>query len=445
MDMLTFNFNTLFKSHRSLLWFVVFALRSGIAATQPVLTPEEAVSLALENSFGIMVARNNAEIAEINNTLGAAGMMPTINANGAAGFSQSNVHLELSNRDTITSTHGQTMSKSTGVALSWVLFDGGRMFVTKSKLNEIEALGELNFKDTVQQTVYSVMAAYYNIVSQKQQLASINEAITFNREQVNILQTSFNAGLVAKTSLLQAKIDLNVYLENAINQEYVILAAKRVLNQILARDTDVDYEVIDSISVNYIPDRDELLRKLNTSNLNIIKAQKQLDIARLSMREYAASRFPRINFTAGYNLSQIDNTASNILFNRSYGPSMGATFSFPIYQAGNINRQVSTARLQIESASYIFENVKLRVSTQVQNALTQFENQQQLLNIEMENEALARENIEIAIQRLRHGQSNSLEVRQAQESYVNSHTRRITFAYNLKIAETRLKQLVAEL
>ena len=97
------------------------------------------------------------------------------------------------------------------------------------------------------------------------------------------------------------------------------------------------------------------------------------------------------------------------------------------------------------TAAYNFENAKLRIGTQVQNALTQFENQQQLLNIERENEVLARENIEIAIQRLRYGQSNSLEVRQAQESYVNSYTRRITFEYNLKIAETRLKQLVTEL
>ncbi len=97
------------------------------------------------------------------------------------------------------------------------------------------------------------------------------------------------------------------------------------------------------------------------------------------------------------------------------------------------------------TAGYNFDNIKLRVTTQLQNALTQFENQQQLLNIEKENELLAKENIEIAIQRLRLGQANSLEVRQAQESYVFSYTRRITFEYNLKIAETRLKQLVSGL
>jgi outer membrane protein TolC len=392
-----------------------------------------------------MVARNNADIARINNSLGGAGMMPSLTANGSGNFAQNNVDLLLSNQSKIQSTHGQTTAKATGIALSWVLFDGGKMFITKNKLEEIEALGEMHFRDTIQQTVYNVIVAYYNVVSQKQQLASVNEAITYNKEQVNILQTSFDAGLVAKTSLLQAKIDLNVYQESAINQQYAIISAKRVLNQIMARDSDVDFDVIDSISTRYRPDRNQLLQKLYTDNITMLSAQKQVEIARLSMKEFSAARLPRINLSGGYNLSLVDNTASNVLYNHSFGPSFGATLSLPIYQAGTIQRQVSTAKLQMQSASLNLENIKLRVGTQVQNALTQFDNQLELLAIEKENEALAKENIEIAIQRLRLGQSNSLEVRQAEESFVNSHTRRISIEYNLKIAETRLKQLVAGL
>jgi outer membrane protein len=424
---------------------LVLMFTAGPAFSQALLTPDEAVDIALNNSFGVLVARNNADIARINNTIGAAGMTPTVSANGNANFSQSNVELELSNNSVIQSSAGQTKSRGANVALSWVLFDGGRMFITKNKLNQLEELGEIHFKDTLQQTIYNVIASYYNIVSQKQQLASIREAIKYNREQVAILQASFNAGLVAKTSLLQAKIDLNVYLEDALNQQYSIVAAKRSLNQILVRSPETEFEVVDSIVNHYRPDKDSLFQQLYTSNINILAAQRQVEIARLSMREFKAARLPRINLTSGYNLSLVDNTASNVLYNHSYGPTIGATVSIPIYQTGTINRQVSTSKIQLLTAGYNFDNVKLRVGTQLQNAFTQFENQQQLLNIEKENEALAKENIEIAIQRLRQGQANLLEVRQAEESYVFSYTRRISFEYNLKIAETRLKQLVSGL
>ena len=81
----------------------------------------------------------------------------------------------------------------------------------------------------------------------------------------------------------------------------------------------------------------------------------------------------------------------------------------------------------------------------MQNALIDFENQQLLLQIEKENNQLTKENMEISLQRLRLGQTTSLEVHQAQESYVQSSTRLLNFEYNLKIGETKLKQLVSSL
>jgi outer membrane protein TolC len=49
------------------------------------------------------------------------------------------------------------------------------------------------------------------------------------------------------------------------------------------------------------------------------------------------------------------------------------------------------------------------------------------------------------MERLRLGQTTALEVRQAQESFVDSQTRLINLKYNLKLAEAKLKQLIAGL
>ena len=89
--------------------------------------------------------------------------------------------------------------------------------------------------------------------------------------------------------------------------------------------------------------------------------------------------------------------------------------------------------------------MKLQVNAELQNMLTEFDNQQQLLQIENENNDLTKENLEISLQRLKRGQATSLEVHQAQEDYVQSCTRLINFNYNLKISETKLKQLVSSL
>jgi outer membrane protein TolC len=413
---------------------------------QKVLTAEDAVSIALKYNYDILVARNNATIDSVNNTPGNAGMLPNINLTGTESYSPSNnVRQKLSDGTLVTSSDAQSNSVNASVGLDWTLFDGGKMFVTKRKLNEIQALGDIQFRDQVLQTVSDVILAYYDVVRQKQELASITEVITYNLERVKISQTAYDAGLSPKTNLLQAKIDLNVYQENAINQKSIIIAAKRNLNQFLGRNADIPFEVLDSIPINELTDKNELVQKLDSSNTSILAYKKLVDVSKLSLKEMNSLLLPRINFNAGYNLSQSSTPQSDPLSSRIIGPVIGGTISIPFYQSGNAVRQIKTAKIQLQSAEYNLESIRLQVNQQLQNALTQFENQLNLLKIEKDNAILAKENLEISIQRLRFGQTTSLEVSLAEGSFVDSLTRLINFEYNVKGAETKLKQLLSRL
>ena len=414
--------------------------------SQKVLTSEDAISIALKYNYDILVARNSATTDSVNNTPGNAGMLPDVTISSTESYSTATkLHQKFSDGSTLSSSNTQSNSLNANIGLSWTLFDGGKMFVTKRKLSEIQELGEIQFRDRVLQTVYDVILAYYDVVRQKQELASINEVITYNLDRVKISQTSFDAGLSPKTNLLQAKIDLNVYQENAINQQSIILAAKRSLNQLLGRNTDVQFEVLDSIPISESLDNRVLSQKIDSSNTSILAYQKQIDVDKLSIKEMNSMLLPKIFFNTGYGLFQSNSPDGNPLVNRTIGPSIGGTVSIPIYQGGNAIRQIKVAKIQLQSDQYNLENVRLKVNQQLQNALTQFENQLNLLKIEKDNAILAKENLEISIQRLRYGQTTSLEVSLAENSFVDSLTRLINFEYNLKVAETKLKQLLARL
>ncbi len=414
--------------------------------SQKVLTSEDAISIALKYNYDILVARNSATTDSVNNTPGNAGMLPDITISSTESYSMATkLHQKFPDGSTVSSSNTQSNSLNANIGLSWTLFDGGKMFVTKRKLSEIQELGEIQFRDRVLQTVYDVILAYYDVVRQKQELASINEVITYNLDRVKISQTSFDAGLSPKTNLLQAKIDLNVYQENAINQQSIILAAKRSLNQLLGRNTDVLFEVLDSIPISESLDNRVLSQKLDSSNTSILAYQKQIDVDKLSIKEMNSMLLPKIFFNTGYGLFQSNSPDGNPLVTRTIGPSVGGTVSIPIYQGGNAIRQIKVAKIQLQSDQYNFENIRLKVNQQLQNALTQFENQLNLLKIEKDNAILAKENLEISIQRLRYGQTTSLEVSLAENSFVDSLTRLINFEYNLKVAETKLKQLLARL
>jgi len=417
-----------------------------ITYAQNALTEQDAISIALKYNYDILVARNNASTDSVNNTPGNAGMLPNISINASESYSAANnIQQKFSDGTSLNSSNVNSNSLNASVGLNWTLFDGGKMFVTKRKLNEIQALGEIQFRDGVLQTVYDVILAYYDVVRQKQELASINEVITYNLERVKISQTSYDAGLSPKTNLLQAKIDLNVYQENAINQQSIIIAAKRTLNKLLGRNPDISFEVLDSIPINDLLDKQELAKKLDASNTSILAYKKQVDISKLSLKEMNTLLFPRISFNTGYGLFQSNTPGSIPLTSRTIGPSIGGTISIPVFQAGNAGRQIKIAKIQLQSDEYNLESIRLQMNQQLQNALTQFENHLQLLRIEKDNAILAKENLEISIQRLRFGQTTSLEVSLAEGSFVESLTRLINFEYDLKVAETKLKQLLSRL
>jgi outer membrane protein len=426
------------------LLFILFTFSFSLAQAQNILSLDETIQSALKKNYNILISRNEANIDKTNNTVGNAGMLPDITLNGSKNYSLKNSHQELQGGAVSNDPSANSSVFNTGIELSWTLFDGGKMFVTKNKLSEIEALGELQFKEQVMQTVYDVSAAYFNIVKQKQQLNSIDQTINYNRERVKIMQTAFNSGSAGKTDLLQAKIDLNVYLENAINQQSIIDDAKRELNRLLGEDASSLIDVNDSIPLNYTPDKSKLQQRLYTSNPTVLSFQKQTEINRLMLKEVERTRLPKINLNAGYYYN-LTNTEGAVLLNRSFGPQIGASLSLPVYLSGDINRQANIAKIELNSASFRLEDYKLQLNTQLQNALNQFENQQKLLQIETENAELTKENLEISIQRLRLGQTNSLEVHLAQEEFVQSSTRLINFKYNLKMAEIRLKQLMGDL
>jgi outer membrane protein TolC len=238
---------------------------------------------------------------------------------------------------------------------------------------------------------------------------------------------------------------LNVINENFINQQFAINEANKTFNQLLAQSKDDVYVFSDSIPLNYSPNRAELFQKLNTSNTTILSFQKQIDIANLAVKESESGYLPNVGFRAGYYVAQSTNPNQTIAQNRTLGPQVGGSVVIPLFSAGENKRKVSVAKIQSQSAEYDLQNIKLQVNTLLENTLAEYENQQRLLQIETENNELALENYKISLDRLRLGQTTSLEVHIAQENFVQSNTRLINFRYNLKMAETKLKQLVSAL
>jgi hypothetical protein len=170
--------------------------------TSNSLSPEEAVRIALENNFDIRLIRSDAEIARLNNTKGNAGMLPTVNLVANENFTLSAFEQKLANGSEFKALGAPFNAMSTGVQLSWTLFDGRRMYIAKQRLEEMESLGQINLQNSVQQTTAAVLLGYYDIVRSRLLERSVEELISLSEERLRIAEARLAAGFAAQTDAL---------------------------------------------------------------------------------------------------------------------------------------------------------------------------------------------------------------------------------------------------
>lgn len=436
------NYNPRPMNYKSLFLALMFIPVWGVA--QESLTLEKAIDAALTKNFDILVSRNDADATKANNTLGNAGILPTVNLNGSATASQTSEYQRLTTGAENTGNPGK-LSANVGVELSWTLYDGGKMFVTREKLQQLEQLGSLRYREIILQTTYDVVAAYYNIIRLQQQMRSMDETIRYNKEREALAELALRAGSKARPELLQARIDYNEAVESSITQKFAILEAKRELNVLLGRRSETPFEVTDTLVNTYQPNADELFKQLELTNPQLLAFQKLAEISKLALDETKSKFLPRLSLTAGVYQSVGQNSEGTVQRYSNLGPQVSARLSIPLYQAGEAKRLKTLAALEQKTAQLEMDKIKLEMQATLQNALDEFNNQKQLLEIETSNNLFAKEYLDISIERLRWGQTTSLEVHQAQASFVNSNTRLYNFKFALKLAETRLKQLVSGL
>jgi len=424
----------------------IFVFVSHISRAQELtISLEEVVALALEKNYDIRVFQNLAYSATTDDKYAPGAFIPLVNANGSRTWNRSNSKQTLANDSVVTRDGIRTNNLFGSIQLSWLLFDGGRMFATRERIAQIEAQGELNVKNQMVNTIAQVVTGYYDIVRQKQQLNAIREQMGVSEERVRLADRRLAVGTAAKPELLQAKVDLNSQRTAVLVQQTLIAQLKDQLNGLVGMQLPPVYEVSDSIIIDLDISEEVIATNIDNTNFELLSAKKDLDIAALLLRERKGERYPFLNFNSSYNFTRSEsNLATNPfspLTNQNKGLNYGFSMSFPIINGFINRRNIQQARITLDRTMLLYQQSKLTVDVGVKNAYVAYNNAKEVLLIEEENILLARENLYITLESFKRGANTFIELRTAQQSLADAYNRLINARYLAKIAEIELLRL----
>ena len=412
---------------------------------QELLTPEEAIATALQNNYEIRLARNDSIISAIDYSYANAAFYPRFNANGGVIFNNNNQRQKLAD-GTIRKGNGIKSRNFNGqIALNWVLFDGFKMFSTKDRLREYLILGDLVIKNQIIDVVAEVLKTYYNIVRQKQHLKAVEEQMQLNRDRLKLAEVKLEVGLGIKPDVLQAKLDLNAQISTQLRQETLIAQLKGDLNNLMAVEKGVSYEVLDSIPIDTTLILADIKANIAETSPSLLLAKKNIDIADITLKERRAERLPTVSFNSAYNFNQTNNNTVinnfSTIFNQNRGFNYGLTAAIPIFNNYVTRRNIKQAQADIDFRRLTLQSQTSQIVTNVENNFRAYELQKRQLTLEESNIVLAKENVFIAYERYKQGVTTFIELREAQKSLEDAYNRLIAARYETKVAETELLRL----
>lgn len=419
---------------------LILASASGWA--QELLTVKEAVELALENNYDIRLSKNDLLIAEENVTYGNAGMLPSVTAN----FTQNN---SVQNSTQIQNTgversldNAKNNNMNYGVSVGWTIFDGLGMFSRYETLEELRKQGDVFLKRTILTRVSDVIRTYYTIVEQQNLLEAMDTTIMISQERLQIAENRFAIGKASRLEVLNVQVNLNEDQTNKVKQEEVVNNLKITLNNLLARDLNTDFDVIRDVEVDESLALMDLLDKAAQHNPDLLAIGINKRLAELELKTIKSQRYPTIRLNGGYNFSESESSLGFVAQSNSRGLNYGITASLNIFDGFNQRRNERIAKFQLDNADLMVEQQRSQVEATLSQAYQTYQTNMRLARLEEKNLQIAKQNLDITLDKFRIGTISPVEFRDAQENYLNAVVRFNSTQLQAKLSETQLKEIV---
>jgi len=411
------------------------------AQNAPMLTLKDAVEIALKNNYNIQLAQNNNTISQNNVTPGNAGILPVVTGDVTTNNSRQSITQTRSDNTVNRLPNVKNSNISYGPSLNWTIFDGFAMFANYDQLKQLKQLSDVMLRDTILNTTVNVIATYYDLINQNEQIKAEKGAIDISRTQLRYANDKFGVGRASRLDVLNAQVNLNTDTAALLNLAEQFKNSKIRLNQLLVRDLQTDFTVADTIIVDQRLKLADIINNAQTQNPAILSAQINQRLADINLKQVKSTRYPVVGVNGGYTWTNSKTPAGFTRTQDAHGLNYGFTASINIFNGFNQWRRERNAKLQIDNAAIDAKQVRLDVEAQVNNLFVSYLSGLDLMKLGQANVEIAKKNLEISLEKYKLGNITPLEIREAQRNYLSAQSTFFAAQYQSKIAEITLKQI----
>jgi len=406
------------------IWLYIFVFATVNISAQDLLNKSEAIKLALENNFGILVASNNVEIAKNNKGILNSGYLPSLSTSAGADYNKQTTVTSFpgvidpdtgNQRPDIEIAGAETQRYNAALSLGYTLFDGMGRFYNYRRLKEEYNLTELQARETIENTIIQLFTVYYEIARLSQNTDILKETLRISRERLTRADYQFEYGQNSKLDVLNAQVDVANDSINLINIKQQLINTKRDLKVLLANQTQQDFQV--DTTVAFIPELilDEYIKSAPENNVTLLQNQSNIQLSEYDVKVSKSGYLPTVGLIGSYGWNENRNPQS-VFFpgnvSDTYNFSAGINLSWNLFDGGATSTRIQNSKIALSNQEIARDQIKMEVERDIANALGNYKNRLEVLEIQRQNVVTNKNNFNRSKERYNLGQITSIEFRQ---------------------------------
>lgn len=411
---------------------------------QDTLSLSDAIQIGLNQNYGIRISGKDLEISENNNTIGNAGMLPTLTI-GATNLNR------LDNQESQAGgarNDIRTTSLTPYANLRWTLFNGFSVKIRKNTLQQLQNISETALAMNVETTIQEIITSYYKCLLEQQKLHIIEELMVLSKDRYDYMLEKKKLGGAVTFEVLQFQnaflTDSSNYLLQKLNYENSL----RSLSLLLADTVSATYILTEEFSPQIEKyELADLMNKMQASNRTILLKEQNLKILENNLKLQKSSLYPSLSLNSGadYSLSNVRIDGGDANSGYSYDMYANFTLSYTVFNGFNKKRQIQNSKIEHEIGQLEQEELSHQMQNYLLSVYEMYEARKQLYEVANENLEAAQLNLQIAEDKYKSGAINSFNYRDIQINYANIAFSRLQSIYNLIDSHTELMRVTGSI
>lgn len=406
------------------------------------LTLQTCLGIALEQSSNLRNSRTNVELSRLRVSDSKSQYYPEVSVSGRYmfndrvefGFDEPNYDLNVNGNYTLWD-HGQ---RSAGLAQS------------KSNVQ----LRQAQLERSQQDVMLSVTRAYYNLIKARKLVEVDLELLVQAQQNTDRVRSFRDAGELIDADVANAELNQANREQGLINDQNALEIAKSDLLSLMglsptlpiavADDTTYDEHVEGQTLPSPAFSLDEAIQLALEQRPEITETAANLESLESSLALAQLQRWPRLTASYDYSVALDGYLQERDAFKNHRSWQAQATLNFPLFDGGRASRQVQQLELQMQQRLEDAAAQERAIAQDVQQAYFDLQRSARTLELSDISVRNALLNLEGAQARFDQQLIILLQLLDAQNSYAQAITTRVTAFYNYRTAQSVLQKAMGD-